>query len=158
MKHIQSLLIVVTGFVACSVTAHAAKPIKVHWEDLCRVAKERDLVITSVGGSTISGSCFKVDANEIAVFTSTGAVNVARTAVSRVRMRRSTHLSGHKLRDLGDGLMTGLAILYWDNVPSVPVAVAAFSLTGVLGAIAGPVCLVEDLSAKVVRLKEIEII
>src|SRR5262245_12356273 len=84
----------------------AADAREVPWNEVCRVAQGRELMVTTTTGNTVSGYCVVIDVNEIGVKTSDrGVVKVARNALSKLKVERS---KGHQLRSLGRGVHKGL--------------------------------------------------
>jgi hypothetical protein len=86
----------------------AADPPGVQWSQVCRVAGNRELSITTQSGETVQGYCTRINVDEIAVITNDHRpVNIARSALAHIRVRRAM-TKGHQLASLGKGMSGGL--------------------------------------------------
>jgi len=133
---------------------YAADPISVSWNQVCRFANNRELLLTTATGDTVDGFCIGIDVNEITVSTQDHRiVKIARTTLSRIEMRRAR---GHQLRSLRDDMIGGLG---W-GVGSLltewfPAGLLIIPGSLAWGAVAAPFSLLGDLKAKVSGTREI---
>ena len=148
------------ALIVSSATARASEPVEIPWEKVCEAARSRELVVKTVDGSTVKGYCVSIDVNEIAVNTSNyRVVKIARTALSRLEMRRSIHSKGHQLKSLRAGMAKNLWMGFDALLsPGAPIGIVVIPGTLAWGAVAAPFCLVGDLRAKVIGTKEIKVI
>src|SRR5579863_3442154 len=73
-----------------SLPVSAADPIEVNWNQVCRVANGRELIVTAATGETTEGYCLAIKIDEIAVTTADHkVVKIARSTLSRIDMRRA---------------------------------------------------------------------
>ena len=138
---------------------HAAEPIQVHWNEVCRVAADRQLVITTADGNTVEGYCVSITVDQMAVTTpDRQIVKIARTALSRIQMHRSPgHQQGHQLRSLGQGMRTGLRYGFKSLLsPYAPIGIVTVPATLAWGAVAAPFCLLGDLRDRVTGKQDIQ--
>jgi hypothetical protein len=157
MKHIQSRIILVLTLAAASMPLCASAAVEANWNQICRVATGRELLLTTANGDQVRGFCFSVDVDGLGVKTSTGQVTrIARTALTRIEMRRT---QGRQLHALGgvmhDGLKFGVKALF---SPFAPVGLVALPGTLAWGAIAAPFCALADLEERGGGSQEIKLI
>lgn len=126
---------------------HAAGPATVQWNEVCRVAGNRQLSITTQKGETIQGYCTAITVNEISLTTKDQrVVKIARSALARIRAIRVVNTKGHALASLGKGMHEGLRSGFgWLLSPAAPVGLVVVPGTLAWGAIAAPFCLIGDL-------------
>jgi hypothetical protein len=138
---------------------HAAGPIKVPWNDLCKVAQGRQLTITLANGETAFGYCTSVNADEISLASKDKkVVKVARSALRRVQMYQSTN-NGHQLSALGRGVHKGLGQgADWLLSPYAPLGIVTVPATLAWGAVAAPFCIISDLIHEDPGTQEIEVL
>jgi hypothetical protein len=158
MKHIELKTILVVTLAAVMVPSpplHAADPIETHWNQVCRVANGRELVVTTANGDTVEGYCISIDVDGIRVKTKDGQVTrIARTALARLEMRRSKGRQLSSLRkEMHEGLKFGFGSLL---SPLAPVGLVVVPGTLVWGAVATPFCLLGDLKYKAAGKREIK--
>jgi hypothetical protein len=138
-----------------SLTLCAAEPKEVPWNEVCRAAQGRELLVTTTTGSTVAGYCVVIDVNEIGVKTTDrGIVKVARTALSKLSVERAR---GHQLRSLGRGVHKGLhkGTEYLLS-PMAPIGLVVVPATLAWGAFSAPFCVIGDLKAKAAGSEEIK--
>jgi hypothetical protein len=138
-----------------SLPLHADGPLQVSWNQVCRVAERRELLVTTVNDGKIEGTCVSINVDEIAVMTKDHkVVKIARQTLSKLELQRK---KGHQLRALGNGMHEGLRMGFGALFsPWAPAGIVAVPGTLVWGAIAAPFCLVGDLAAKVKGTQEIK--
>jgi hypothetical protein len=142
--------------IAWALPLHAAGPTEVPWNEVCRVAAARELVITTANGDTVDGYCVSISVDEMAINTrNRGVVKVARKALSRIQMHRS---KGHQLSSLGKAMHKGLNYGF-DGLlsPYAPLGIVAVPSILAWGAVAAPFCLLGDLKDKVTGKQEIKV-
>jgi len=141
---------------ACSLPLFAAEPAETNWADVCAVARGRELILKIGNGETVYGYCSTISVDAISVVTNDRRiVKVARTALSRIQMRRE---KGRQLRSLGRGMRTGL--LYGSDQLLSPNAISGLvTLPAILawGAVSAPFCLLGDLRYHLAGQKEIKV-
>jgi hypothetical protein len=134
-----------------TVPLHAADHVEAHWTDVCKVAGDKALTITTADGATVEGFCVSIGVDQISIRTKDQRlVNVARSALSRIDMH--LHLSstrGHELRSLGHGMRVGLSHgVGWLFSPSALMGMVAIPSTLAWGAVSAPFCAIGDLADK----------
>ena len=152
--------VTVTVLMAIGIGAtRAAGPVEVQWSQVCHVAGNRELSITTQSGETVEGYCTRINVDEIAIITNDHrAVNVARSALAHIRVRRA-NTKGHQLASLRKAVRGGLkAGFEWLLTPAAPVAVVLLPGTLAYGAVAAPFCLIGDLSNKIGGSEEINVL
>ena len=150
----------VTALMAMGISMTRAEgSISVQWNQVCRVANNRELSITTQNGKTVQGYCTRINVDEIAVITKDQrAVNIARSALAHICVRRAG-TKGHQLAALGKGMKAGLKTgLGWLLTPAAPAAIVLLPGTLAWGAAAAPFCLIGDLSNKLGGSGEINIL
>jgi hypothetical protein len=157
MKHIQSRIILLFALAVAGVPLHAADTVEANWNQVCRVSRGRELLLTTATGDQVRGYCFPVDVDGLGVKTKTGQVTrIARTALTRIEMRSSR---GHQLHSLGkaiqDGLKFGVKALF---SPLAPVGLVTLPGTLAWGAFAAPFCVLGDLEERGSGAQEIKLI
>ena len=138
-----------------SLPLYAADSKEVQWNQICREAHGRELLVTTADGDLVKGYCVSIDANNIAVKTKDrGVVKVARKTLSKLEMERS---KGHQLRTLHKGVHKGLKYGF-DSLlsPMAPVGAVVLPATLAWGAVSAPFCLLGDLREKVNGTQEIK--
>jgi len=159
MKHsaLRAINIVtVVAMTGSSLSLHAADPIQVQWNQVCRMAAGRELFVTTTNGDTLEGYCVSIDLNEIAVTTKDHkVVRVARATLERLEMHRA---KGHQFSSLVKGVHRGLQ-LGFDSLlsPTAPLGLVILPGTLAWGAVAAPFCLLGDLRYKATGKQEIKL-
>jgi len=141
----------------------AAGPVEVQWNQVCRVAGNRELSITTQSGETVLGYCTAINVNEISITTKDQRViKIARSALARIRAVRPINTKGHALASLGkgmhEGLRTGFGYLF---SPAAPLGLVMVPGTLAWGAVAAPFCLIGDLAHRAgggVEIEEINVL
>ena len=138
------------------VRLNAADPLETHWNQVCRVANGRELLLTTTAGDTLEGYCLTMNVNEIAVTTrDKKIVKIARSALSRIEMHRA---NGHQFSSLMNGVRQGLRYGTESLLsPSAPLGVLVLPSVVAWGAAATPFCLLGDLVYKVEGKQEIKL-
>jgi hypothetical protein len=159
MKHFELKTLLAGTLAAVAVSSLpllAADPIETPWNQVCRVANGRELVLTTANGGTVQGYCISIDVNGIGVRTKDGQVSrIARTALARLEMRRSKGRQLSSLRkEMHDGLKFGFDSLL---SPLAPVGLVVVPGTLVWGAVATPFCFLGDLKYKATGKQEIKL-
>ncbi len=136
----------------------AADPIKVPWNDLCKVAQGRQLTITQANGEIAFGYCTSVNADEISL---TGkdrkVLRLARSTLRRIQMDQPTN--GHQLSSLGRGVQHGLQQgSKWLLSPLAPLGIVTVPATLAWGAVAAPFCIISDLIHEDPGAQEVEVL
>ncbi|HXP88604.1 MAG TPA: hypothetical protein VN841_27990 [Bryobacteraceae bacterium] len=146
-----------SGAIIGALPLHAAEPIEVHWNEVCRVAADHRLVITTVTGDTVAGYCMSINVDEMAVTTQDRqVVKIARTALSKIQMHRS---KGHQLSSLGKGVRAGLGYGMKSLLsPYAPIGIVTVPATLAWGAVATPFCVLGELIDKVAGEQEIKVL
>lgn len=139
--------------------ARAGDSPAVQWNQVCRVAHNRELSITTQNGETVQGYCTRINVDEIAVTTNDHrVVNIARSALTHIRVRRAD-TKGHQLATLGRGMRGSLKTGFeWLFTPAAPAAIVLLPGTLAWGAAAAPFCLIGDLSNKIGGSEEIKVL
>jgi hypothetical protein len=137
---------------------HAAEPMEVRWNEVCRVSAGHQLEITTTAGDTVGGYCVTINVDEISVTTQDRrVVKIARAALSRIQMHRSKN--GHGLNSLRQGMHEGLRQGFeWLFSPYAPLGMVVVPGTVAWGAVAAPFCLLGDLNDKLAGRREIKVI
>lgn len=148
MKHttFSSIRFLALSALIASVPAlRAADQIQVRWDQLCQVAHDRQLTITTATGETVSGSCMSSNVDEIAISSKDRKiVKIARSALQRIQMSHSNN--GHQLSALGHTMQKGLRTGNdWLWSPQAPLGIVAIPATLAWGAFAAPFCLLHDM-------------
>jgi len=154
----RTVTVVVMTTIGMGVT-RAGNAVSVQWNQVCRVAHDRELSITTQNGETVQGYCNRINVDEIAVITKDQrAVNIARSALAHVRVRRA-NTKGHQLVSLGKGMRAGLKTgLEWLLTPAAPAAIVLSPGTLAWGAASAPFCIIGDLSNKIGGTEEIKVL
>jgi hypothetical protein len=148
LQHLHAALLL-AAFLG-SLPLHAADSVESNWNDICRVATNRPLTLTSADGSTVEGYCVAIQVDSISIQTSRGPVKVAKASLSRIEMAAHSHPKGHELRDLGHGVQKGLRQgVDWTFSTSAPLGIV--TIPAVLGwaAVSAPFCALSDLHEKI---------
>ena len=132
----------------------ASDPVTVKWNQLCRIAGNRDMLVTTATGDKVEGVCVGITVDEISVRTSDRKViKLARQSLSKLEIQRN---KSHQLRALGSGmhhvLRDGVAALF---SPLAPAGLVMIPATLAWGAVATPFCILGDIGAKVSGKQEI---
>jgi hypothetical protein len=152
MKHTLTLF----ALMAAVPGLRAADPIQVPWNQVCRVAYERQLSITLANGDIVLGYCMSINVDEIAL-TSKGhkVVKIARSAFQRIQMKPKEH----QLKSLGRGVRKGLHQgSDWLLSPYAPLGIVTIPATLAWGAVAAPFCLLGDLAHGQTGPQEIKVL
>jgi hypothetical protein len=161
MKHttFSSIPFLALSALIASVPAlHAADQIQVRWDQLCQVAHDRQLTITTATGETVSGYCMSSNADEIALNSKDNKiVKIARSALQRIQMSHSTN--GHQLSALGRTMQKGLRTgADWLLSPRAPLGIVAIPATLAWGAVAAPFCILGDLIHEDAGTQEVKVL
>jgi hypothetical protein len=150
-------LLMLSAAIAGALPLYAAEPIQVHWNEVCRVAADRQLEITTVNGETVEGYCTSINVDQMSVTTGDQrVVKIARTALSKLQMHRS---KGHQMNALGRNIRTGLGFGFKELLsPNAALGLVAVPVTVAWGAVAVPFCLLADLKDKVTGKQEIKVL
>jgi len=160
MKHTKLTTTFALAFAALAITATpllADDTIKTPWNQVCRAANNREMIVTTASGETVEGYCISVDVDGVGVRTKTGQVkHIARTTLARLQVRRA---NGHNLSALGKGVHDGLkfgvnALLS----PEAMLGVVAIPATLTWGAVSTPFCILGDLRDKLAGSQEIKLL
>jgi hypothetical protein len=138
--------------------AQAVPAIDVQWKDVCVVARDQPLTITTSNGSSIEGRCISVTVTEISVDTGNHhIVKLARGTFSKVFVRPGN--GRHELKSLGKNLHSALAGEV-DLLLSQYGIFAAVAIPPTLawGAIAAPFCAAGDIKHHFERAQEIRVL
>jgi hypothetical protein len=141
---------------ALTLPLRADDPIETHWNQLCRVANGRELVVTTTSGEKIEGACFSISLDEMTVTTKGNrAVKIARNALAKVAVHRS---KGRQLAALGRGLNESFHNAEEMTFsPLAPIGLVMFPGTAAWGAVAAPFCLLGDLKDRLNGTREIQL-
>ena len=135
----------------------AADSIETKWNQICRAADGRELIVTTANGDTVEGYCISVDVDGVGVRTKTGQVtHIARTTLARLQVHRS---KGHNLSSLGKGVHGGLKYGF-DSLLSPAALLGAVAIPATLawGAVSTPFCILGDLRDKLTGTQELKVI
>lgn len=147
-QHLRAALLSVA--LLGSMPLHAADSVESKWNDVCQVASDRTLTLTSADGSTVEGYCVGIQVDSISIQTSHGPVQVARASLSRIEMAVRRHPKGHELRDLGHGIKEGLRQgVDWTFSTSAPLGIVTFPAVLGWAAVSAPFCALSDLHEKI---------
>ena len=123
---------------------HAASDIHARWSDLCHVAGNHQLNVTTADGAVVSGSCTGTDADALSLTANQRVVKIARSTLTRIQMYQPGN--GHHLADLGNSMSKSFAKGFgWLFSPAAPLGLVAIPATIAWGAVAAPFCLLGDL-------------
>jgi hypothetical protein len=159
MKHSHLRIPSVLTFLSVAISAvplSAADPIAVDWNQVCRVAAGRELIVTTANGETTEGYCLTIKVDEIAVTTmDRKVVKIARSALSRIDVHRA---KGHQFSSLIKGMHESFKSS-WESVlsPAAPFGIVAVPATLAWGVVAAPFCLLGDLRYKASGKQEIKV-
>lgn len=160
MKHnfARTHFLTLSAVVVSGLPLHAAEPMAVRWNDVCSATRGHQLTLTTANGHSVDGYCISVDVEEIAVTTKDQrVVKIARTALSRIRMRSSK--KGHQLNSLGRGVHEGLRLGFdWLLSPLAPLGAVTVPATLAWGVVAAPFCILGDLKDNMATNQEIKVI
>jgi len=147
MKHTIFFGIRLTMFwsvLAWALPAHAADDIHAHWNDLCHVAGNHQLNVTTTDGAITQGTCASTTDSEIALTANQRVVRIARSTLTRIQMYQPGN--GHHLADLGDGMSKSFKRGFgWLFSPAAPLGLVTIPATVAWGAVSAPFCLLGDL-------------
>ena len=132
-------------------------PIDARWTDLCRIASQRELTLTTTSGESVEGYCIAIDINRVTIRSNANAViGVARSTLAKLEVKKRRE---HHLRSLGHGMHQALK---WGVrnalTPAGPVAIPIIPVTLAWGAAAAPFCVIGDLLSIGTKKREIRII
>ena len=135
--------------------AGAEGPFTVHWDEICRVAENRQLSITTREGRIIEGRCVSVAADQIDLAAKEHRViTIARPNLARIRLVRDRYAKRHALASLGKGMREGFRTgVQWLLSPAAPLGLVVIPGTAAWGVVAAPFCLLGEL----VRTRSVEI-
>lgn len=158
MKHTRFNTIFAATFAAITISSLpllAADSIETNWNQVCRVADGRELIVKTANGDTVEGYCVSVDVDGLGVKTKDGQIkHIARTALARLDVQRS---KGHQLSALGKGVHDGLKFGF-DSLlsPAALVGVVTIPATLAWGAVSTPFCILGDLKYKASGTQQIK--
>ena len=143
---------------AWTLPLQAADQIEARWTEVCKVAGDRQIAITTVSGDTVAGYCLAIGVDHISVTTEDHKITrIERAALSRIQIRRERR--SHQLSSLGLGMRVGLRQGFeWLFSPCAPLGLVVVPGTLAWGAVAAPFCLLGDLRNKVADTQEIRVI
>ncbi len=122
----------------------AADDIHTKWNDLCHMAANRQLSVTTTDGRTVNGSCASTDADGLSLTANQRVIKIARSTLTRIQLYQPG--SGHHLADLGHGMSKSFRTGFgWLFSPAAPLGLVAIPATVAWGAVAAPFCLLGDL-------------
>jgi hypothetical protein len=131
----------------CTLAAWAplhAADIQAHWNDLCQVAANRQLTVTTTDGRTVNGSCKSSDADGLSLTANQRVIKIARSTLTRIQLYQPGN--GHHLADLGKSMSKGFQMGFgWLFSPAAPLGLVTIPATVAWGAVAAPFCLLGDL-------------
>jgi len=135
----------------------AGESFEVSWNDLCKTADHRRLVLTGENGEVVNGYCVSVDVTAISVRTDENKViKIARAGLAKVQVHRTQ--GGNELAKLGKGMgrtfRDGLNMLF---SPAAPAGLVVLPVTAAWGAVAAPFCAIGDLVHKVAGKQEVTV-
>jgi hypothetical protein len=149
MRHIFSIrLLLASALMAWTLPLHAAEQIEAPWTEVCKVAGDHRITVTTVNGDTVEGYCLAIGVDQMSVTTSDHKViKIARAALAQIQMRRERR--SHQLTSLRHGMRAGLRQEFeWLLSPYAPLGLVALPATVAWGAMAAPFCLIGDLTDK----------
>ena len=131
----------------CTLAAWAplhAADLQAHWNDLCHVAANRQLSVTTTDGRTVNGSCASSDADGLSLTANQRVIKIARSTLTRIQLYQPG--SGHHLADLGKGMSKSFRMGFgWLFSPAAPLGLVVIPATVAWGAVAAPFCLLSEL-------------
>jgi hypothetical protein len=159
MKHstlAKFRLVSLSAMLLGALPLHAADAIEANWIEVCRVANQHTLTVTTADGATVEGVCLAIDVTQISIQTKDQrVVKVARSALSRIDMSKLRGSKGHELRALGHGLRVGLRQgSDWLFSTSAPLGIVTIPGTLAWAAISAPFCALSDLHEKITHEAE----
>ena len=146
-RKLFSRAIAVTVCVATGMSAApAVGPVAVPWNEICRVAGNRELSITKQNGETVQGHCSRIDVDEIVVATKDHRlIRIARSGLLSIRLVRRTYARKHALASLRKGMHEGFRNGFeWLFSPYAPLGLVVIPATLAWGAVAAPFCLIGE--------------
>jgi len=145
-----------SAMLAWSLPIHAADDIHARWTDLCHVAGNHQLNVTTSDGNTVSGSCTATSADELSLTANQRVVKIARATLTRIQMYQPGN--GHHLADLGNGMSKSFSRGFgWLFSPAAPLGLVAIPATVAWGAVAAPFCLLGDMGDNGPTTQEIKV-
>jgi hypothetical protein len=159
MRHFHRKFPVVVTALALAVSSlplNAGDPVEVDWNQVCRVAHGRELIVTTANGETTEGYCLSIDINQIAVTTMDHkVVKIARSTLSRMDMRRA---KGHQFSSLVKGMHEGFKWGFDSMLsPQALMGIVALPATLAWGVASAPFCLLGDLRSQASGKQEIKL-
>ena len=131
----------------CTLAAWAplhAADIQAHWNDLCHVAANRQLSVTTTDGRTVNGSCTSSDSDGLSLTANQRVIKIARSTLTRIQLYQPGN--GHHLAELGKGMSKSFQMGFgWLFSPAAPLGLISIPATVAWGAVAAPFCLLGDL-------------
>ena len=124
---LRFLFLTMTAAFVSTLPLYAADPIETHWNEMCRLASGKQLVLTTADGVTVNGYCLRINADEMEFGTlDYRSIKIARAALANLRLRRK----GHQLAALGHGMRSGIKQeLDWVLSPLAPLGLVSFPAT-----------------------------
>jgi hypothetical protein len=133
-----------------------AATIHARWNDLCQVARNRPLSVTTSDGQTVNGACTSTDADVLSLNSNQRIVKIARATLTRIQLYQP---GNHHLADLGRGMSKGFQTGFgWLFSPAAPLGLVVIPATVAWGAMAAPFCLLGDLADNGPVTQEIKVI
>jgi hypothetical protein len=142
-----------------SAPLHAAATVEAHWTEVCRVAGDHALKVTTADGSTLEGYCVAIMADQMSVRTTDrGIVKIARSTLASIRMHvPESKDQGHELASLHRKMRSALKHeVNWLFSPSALLGVVSLPATLAWGAASAPFCAIGDLADKLTHESEKE--
>jgi hypothetical protein len=122
---------------------HADAEIYTKWTDLCHLAANRQLSVTTTDGRTVNGSCASTDADGLSLTANQRVIKMARSTLTRIQLYQP---GNHRLADLGKGMSKSFRMGFgWLFSPAAPMGLISIPATVAWGAVAAPFCLLGDL-------------
>ncbi len=154
MKH--TCFVILSAALAWTLPLVAADDIHTRWNDLCHVAGNHQLNVTTSDGNTVSGSCTSTDADGLSLTANQRVVKIARSTLTRIQMYQPGN--GHHLADLGNGMSKSFSRGFaWLFSPAAPLGLVTIPATIAWGAVSAPFCLLGDLGDNGPTTQEIKV-
>jgi hypothetical protein len=154
MKHASPLSTLLVALLA-AIPLSADEP-ATSWQEVCSIAQDRELTLTTQPGETVQGYCVAIDVHNISVRTSDNKiVRIARTTLEKLEVERR---KGHQLEALCRGMHKGIHWGFEDGLsPRGPLPLAAVPLTLAWGAAVAPFCILGDIISDAAGKREIKV-
>jgi len=154
MKH--TTFVILSAALAWTLPLLAADDIHTRWTDLCHVAGNRQLNVTTTDGATVSGSCTGTSVDELSLTANQRVVKIARATLTRIQMYQP---GNHHLADLGNGMAKSFNRGFtWLFSPAAPLGLVTIPATIAWGAVSAPFCLLGDMGDNGPTTQEIKVI